>query len=540
MAKRIVEWDDFTGGYYVGPSATQQPRNTYQGDNVTVAMDDATLIPAYPVVPYSLTGTDVTAGKINISGAIDVGLPTKLNDLTTFIVRTSSNVYLYVINASFVVTKTALSLNASGGGAASFVVSRPVMIQSQSYTAEVYIAGDYRRVIKFNLDTSGAVVGSQIDITMSAMAAVGDGYLYGLAIWGARLVGWGLTANLYFSDAADFLTWSSVNYIVIGYAQDYITTVIPRNYDLIIGKPSGWYVVTGVLNYSAAVRQINNGLGVVAQDAVAEWNNQVVFSTDTGTLGFPVNLYTVNGARVNPLAFQRFSGNVQNVNIAKGPVGVLTLTYTENNESSVSGYLWVLNQQNRWSKSTINTATSATPSDTVYFYPSASMQSRSWMWTNPNIDILEVNMTDKVIALQMMAIPSFEPGKNADTTPATATVKLVDYMSQVPISITDVLVEVEVAQLYSVYNYTGNGQVSAQINMKYPLGDLALSVGDVSSTNLTYTTSINTIPGTGTRFLGRMYRFKPDNAGHGFGFEVAVTFSGCKVRRVIAIVETHE
>lgn len=162
------------------------------------------------------------------------------------------------------------------------------------------------------------------------------------------------------------------------------------------------------------------------------------------------------------------------------------------------------------------------------------------MWTNPNIDILEVNMTDKVIALQMMAIPSFEPGKNADTTPATATVKLVDYMSQVPISITDVLVEVEVAQLYSVYNYTGNGQVSAQINMKYPLGDLALSVGDVSSTNLTYTTSINTIPGTGTRFLGRMYRFKPDNAGHGFGFEVAVTFSGCKVRRVIAIVETHE
>ena len=538
MAKRIVEWDDFTGGYYVGPSATQQPRNTYQGDNVTVAMDDATLIPLYPVLPLTLSGTTVTSGLISTSFQ-GLGQPAALNGLTCFIMKGSSAVYLYVINTSSVVTRTALTL---AGTVNNFIVSRPVMVQTQgTATTDVYIAGDYRRIIKFTLYSDGTVTpAGQVNITNNAMTATGDGYMYGLAIWGARMVGWSLTANLYFSEAADFTTWASVNFIVVGYADDYITTVVPRNYDLIVGKPSGWYVVTGVLNYSAAVRQINNGLGVISGDSVSEWNNQVAFSTDTGTIGFPVNLYTVNGARVQPFVFQRFSGNVQNISMSKGPLGVLQLAYAEDNDASISGFLWFLNQQNRWSKAKITTCTAAVTGDTVYFWPVGVAQSRSAAWTAPTITLLEVNMTTKKIGLQYMAIPSFEPGKNADATPATATAKLVDYMSQVPISVTDVLVEVEVAQLYDGYNYTGSGQVSAQINMKYPLGDLALSVGDVSSTNLTYTTSISTIPGTGTRFLGRMYRFKPDNAGHGFGFEVAVTFSGCKVRRIIAVVETHE
>jgi hypothetical protein len=100
-------------------------------------------------------------------------------------------------------------------------------------------------------------------------------------------------------------------------------------------------------------------------------------------------------------------------------------------------------------------------------------------------------------------------------------------------------VEVELAQLDSGNNYVGNGILSCTVNMKYPLGDLELTAGSISSTTLTYSTANSTIPGTGTRFLGRTYRFKPSNAGHGYGFEVQVAFAGCKIRRVLAITEDH-
>lgn len=550
MAKRIVEWDDFTGGYYVGPSATKQPRNTFQGDNVTVAMDDASLIPMYQAIKNSLTGTDCTGGIISNGNLVDISQPAELNNIICFTAKTATTAYLYVIDSlAGTVSRNTLSL---AGSVANFNCARPVMLLATNNIPtpggivtgddlDVYIPGDYRKLIRYQLDAGGSVKsGYPVTYNLNCLTATGDTNLLGLCVWGARLVGWSNTSNLYFSDAADFATWAATNYIVIGYNNDRISHVIPRNYDLIIGKPSGWYVVTGVLNYSAAVRQINNGLGVLYTDGIAEWNNQVAFSTNTGTIGFPVNLYTVNGARVQPMAFQRFAGNIQTVYMAKGPLGMLQVCYTNDDDTDVNGVIWTLNQQNRWSKTLLSNYTVAATGDNVRYYPTQAAQSRSATWTTPSLDILEWNVSKGAIALHSLSIPTFEPGKNANGTPAVAVAKLVDFMSQVPISVTDVFVEVEVAQLLYGYNYTGDGQVSAQVNMKYPLGDLALSVGDVSSTNLTYTTSISTIPGTGTRFLGRMYRFKPDNAGHGYGFEIQVTFSGCKVRRIVAMVETHE
>ena len=149
MAKRIVEWDDFTGGYYVGPSATKQPRNTFQGENVTVAMDDATLIPLYPVLPLTLSGAVTSSGVINASNLVDVSQPAALNGLTCFVAKTSTTAYLYVINTSSVATQIALTIV---GSVNDFVVSRPVMVQTGgSASNDVYIAGDYRRIIKYTL-----------------------------------------------------------------------------------------------------------------------------------------------------------------------------------------------------------------------------------------------------------------------------------------------------------------------------------------------------------------------------------------------------
>lgn len=536
MAKRIVEWDDFTGGYYVGPSATQQPRNTFQGDNVTVAMDDATLIPMYQCFSATLTGTDVTGGAIVNANWTDISKPSELNGLVCFVAKTGSVVYLYAISPTQAVTRYTLSLT---GSAADFQLSTPLMIAVPSATTvRVVIAGDTNKLITYLLVANGTT-GTAGTVDLTAVLAAGSATrLYGITLWGARMVGWSNNAYLYFSDASNISSWIATNFIIIGYGEDVITSVVPRNFDLIIGKPTGWYSVTGVLNYSATVRQVNNGLGIVNGDPVAEWNNAVIFNTDTGTIGFPVNLYTVNGARVEPLVFQRFTGNVQNIFMAKGPLGVLQVCHTVDDDTDIDGRIWMLNQQSRWSKTVITSATGVLGNE-VRYYPTFATQSRSSNWTDPSLHILEYNVTKKSVAYQVLPVASFEPGLNNNQTAAVATVKLVDYMSQVPVSVTDVFVEVENAQLTGGLNYDGDGQLSCTVNTKYPLGDLDLSVGDVSSTTLTYVTDLGTIPGSGTRFLGRMYRFKPDNAGHGFGFEVALTFAGCKVRRVIAILEDH-
>lgn len=543
MATRIVEWDDFTGGYYVGPSATKQPRNTFTGDNVTVAMDDATLVPMYGPVVANLTGTtDVTSGKITNNDWTAVGPPAQLNGLICFVAKTTSAAYLYVVTAGSgggTVVRHTITLSGILG---SFLCLRPVMVigDSKNDYVDVFIPGDYRQIHKYKLDNTGAnVAGSPTTISLSLlMTATSDDRLYGLAVWGARMIGWSNTSYLYFSKADTFGTWEPDYFISVGYNEDRISVCVPRNYDLLVGKPSGWYVVTGVLSYSTAVRQINNGMGILANDGVAEYNNQVVYNTDTGTLGFPVNLYTVNGARVQPMMFQRFAGNIQNVNLAKGPLGILQVALTNDDDTDVNGQLYYLNQQGRWARINIGNGTGAGTGDTVYYYPTAVTQSRTAYWSDPSMRIMEHNQTDKKVAIHTIRIPTFEPGTDSAGNPQSATLLLADYMSQVPITCTDVYVEVELVDLYGAYAYGGDADISCRINMKYPPADLPFTVGNVSSTLMNGGNySGSGIPGTGTRFMGRVFRFRPDNSGYGYGFEVQVTFSGMKLRRVMAILK---
>jgi hypothetical protein len=379
------------------------------------------------------------------------------------------------------------------------------------------------------------------------MTATGQTRVTGIALWGARMVAWNDSPYLFFSAASNFSTWAATNYIIVGYSEDPISVVVPRNYDLIIGKPSGWYSVTGVLNYSAAVRQINSGLGVIADDPVAEWNNSVVFNCDTGTIDYPVNLYTVNGARVSPMMFQRFSTIAQEVNIAKGPLGVLQIGLTNKSPGTflgapVDGRLWLLNQQNRWSKITIQNGTpvlSISGLGSFYNYPALAYVSRSNSKSVQRPVVVAQVAADSsgriYIAVFTVKIPTFEPGKTAAGGPSTATALLSDYSSQVPITVKDVFVEAEVVELDN--EYLTDGSISVRTNMKYPIGDLALSAGEVTSSTLTTTVDNDDVPGTGTRFLGRVYRFRPDNPGYGYGIEIQVQFSGVKVRRVMAVIE---
>ena len=76
------EWNDFSGGYYVGPSAINQPRNTWTGTNVVLTDDDASVVPTNSIYEYTLTGTDTTSGYIAPASVIaqQLGRPTYFNN----------------------------------------------------------------------------------------------------------------------------------------------------------------------------------------------------------------------------------------------------------------------------------------------------------------------------------------------------------------------------------------------------------------------------------------------------------------------------
>ncbi|NDB21693.1 MAG: hypothetical protein EB020_12570, partial [Proteobacteria bacterium] len=135
---------------------------------------------------------------------VNLGPPAIINGCVCFVAKTSSAAYLYVINANSVVTRHTLTVVS----VANFVPLRPTAVSVSPSTSDffVYIAGDYRRLIRLRLDTTGALVGSATNITIASMAATGDTQVYGTVIWGARMVAWSVTANIHFSNAADFAT----------------------------------------------------------------------------------------------------------------------------------------------------------------------------------------------------------------------------------------------------------------------------------------------------------------------------------------------
>jgi hypothetical protein len=231
--------------------------------------------------------------------------------------------------------------------------------------------------------------------------------------------------------------------------------------------------------------------------------------------------------------------------MSKGPLGTLQVCLTNQDSSTaLSGRMWLLNQQNRWTKTQIPNVTGITPATgTLSYYPGLAYVSRSTVSIQRPILVMQVSKTTAgalKVGVHTVKLPTFEPGQTASRAPSTATALLSDFSSQVPITVKDVFVEVEVVELETASAYTAASSVAVRTNMKYPIGDLAVSVGDVSSTNMTTSITNSDIPGTGTRFMGRVYRFRPDNPGYGYGIEIQITFSGVKVRRVMAVIEEYK
>lgn len=525
MPAFTYEWEDFRGGYYVGASDVNQPKSTWKGANITLSDDDATLVPTYEPTTKTLTGTGTTDGKIsNGSTATTWSDPTYFNGYVVITGRTSSAATVYFMNTSSgAVTSVSLGVAGTTCGGAPVVV--PENNDVVAYVA-IGTTSFYKVVRSTGVSTAYTPSGNTTIL------------LTNLTIWNARMIGWSTSSDTFlFSDALNFgMAWPSLNYAAVGYANDGISYCIPRNLDMVVVKPSGWYSVSGILGANTTVRTMNDTLGVLPSDPAEEHNGTVFFATSTGISNYAINLLAITGTRVDVAAYQRFGLNSSNLRIARTNMGYLAaVSLFEDYPAAQYAYCYLLNHQNRWQVMKIPAV--STYGSNIKFAFARGQVSRFNTAQDQNLYMCEYTTgSSNTVTLRVVRPNTIEPGKvNGSNNPATATLKLSDISTKTPAIIRTVYVEAEMIQI-PTSGYTGSASIQAKVNNK-AVSDIGFSqtTGDVTSglsTAYTYPYSSFTSVTNTIYSQVRVLRFNVDNATYGYVNEVEIQFSGLRIRRV--------
>jgi len=543
MAAFFFEWKDFKGGYYVGPSETTQPTNTWTGYDITVADDDAALIPTYGEIDVELSGTNTSSGVIVAPNANTTWSDaTYLNDYVVLVGRSSGAARVYFARISTgVVTTVALPTAGTTPGSA------PILIPAGSDVIAYVVIGD-GNIYKVTR-SSGAV------LTITPFGSLGINFT-GLALWNARMLAWGSGSDTFmFSNALDFDTaWPSLNFISVGYANDGISYLVPRNLDVMIVKPSGWYSLTGVLGANASIRQLNDTLGIVSTDPVAQHNNVVYFMSSTGFENYSVNLMAISGQNVDVAAYNRFGLSSTRTDLAKTNMGYLAVTVSyigglgsTPDDSQAGATIYLFNAIGRWQA--INVFQTSTVTQNLRYSMARGQLSRYGNAQDKNLYLIETSSgsTDNTAKIIKIRPNSIEPGKKTDMftstvtdDPNTATVKLSDVDSKVATIIRRVYVEAELIQFPlsnpDFYPYTGNATMQVKVNNK-AVEDIpySISIGDATSGySPAYSFPYSSFTTSPSRISSqrRILRFNVDNASFGYNNQVEIKFAGFRIKRV--------
>jgi hypothetical protein len=236
-----LEWDDFTGGYHVGPSHANQPHNTWRGTGVYCDPNDGMLngVPDWTAITYT-SGTPTTQGADTTSHLYTDGRSVWRIYMTS--TANTANVCTYSYSGAFTASITNTSISNCG------VLLASVAWNGQYLFISYVPSSGTENLVRFDLTSN--------TITKFTTPEV----LRHLARWGEFMVGGGATTGrrLFYSAAYDPTSWSSADYYDIG---DFgsITAVVPFGDTLYISKSEGWWALTGVLGESVTIRRVAEG-----------------------------------------------------------------------------------------------------------------------------------------------------------------------------------------------------------------------------------------------------------------------------------------
>jgi hypothetical protein len=374
MPAFVSTWDDFTGGYFVGENDNRQPRSTFTGENVAVSLNDGSVVATNAIqqIPLNAPGEHDTGIVIeNNSLYIDAG--SAVNTFVTPAVQGGDYIYFAIqfIGAS---TTTFKMYRLRWGNPADPTVnceinSSDAVTLTNNYTitnvfttneaGQIYAyIGSKDKLYKFtgtgNWDAINPAGMSTITLP-SGIASVD-----GITVWNARMVAWSSTTDfVYFSDALDFNTWVSTNYLAPGYSNNGVTWVIPRYDDLLVIKPNAIYSITGVLGTTAAVRQVSDAIYPLNTDysSIASQSN-TMFYLSRLTEPYYSNINFLSGQQVGVAAYQNLGrafvspyGNIDHVtppSIAASSNGDVVCTYSTSEFGAGGFYALIRNRFGDW------------------------------------------------------------------------------------------------------------------------------------------------------------------------------------------------
>jgi len=525
-----VVYDDFTGGQYMGPRGTNQPKNTWIGDGVLVN-PKGELIPTGSLLASSYQGP----ATANVGWVVDHWVTgnvrqrrfgfafVRFDDFTTSpnaYVNKESCIIKYQLSDGTAFPSTPTIYSITGGALSTGDVAY------SSYDNSFYFirfnSPNYE-VVKFDINAG--------TFTTNATFA-GSTPIEGLENYKYRLVGYSpLNKRLYYS-GTDKTTWNaSTQYYEFDSG---ILRVEPRTDDLLVFTFDSVYSVTGVLGASVNIQQIipatNMYEGMWIGAAV---NRSYYFMDELFTGPTDGKAYRLIGATVQQVAsFQEGDyGDQTNGNytcedgkpgsIAGGKLGFAFKrgwVYAENGPN-VYTRIRACNPVYRSEQvRQFQVAMPAYLAPTEYIsYGTIDYDPVSYRPTFKAYRVLhnitEPSKLDK--AFYAGPVDGYTPA-GTPTQNATGSVELPEYWHQKPFTVKEVFIQ---------YKNLASSSISVKIEPTGVVNTVAANVDLSESTTMTQTDA------SASDYV--MYRYHPNNAAKGFGAKPILTMTNTAVRRVI-------
>jgi hypothetical protein len=600
MPAFISTWDDFTGGYFVGENDNRQPRSTFTGENVAVSINDGSIVATNKVQQITISDDDPELDAFTVeddSLYIDGG--SSADVYVTPAVQAGNFVFFAVRLSQTTFKMFRLSVD---GGSGTLKASAAVTIDSGHKITNVFTTNEGGEIYAYigNKTTLYKFTGTgdwdsgepavKTDITLPS----GITSISGITVWNARMVAWSSETDfVYFSDALDFNTWVSTNYLAPGYSNNGVIHVIPRYEDLVVVKPNAIYSITGVLGTTAAVRQIsdaiyppdNNYSPIVSQ-------SNTMFYLSRLTEPYYSNINFLSGQQVGVAAYQNFGrsrtslyDHVTTPSLTASSNGDVVCTYSAPEYGAGGFFALIRNRFGDWVKIKSPSFSFYAPAvsgvaqqpffirrySAVNNYQTPSADPVSIGGISPNT-VIFMQVASKTFAgsfrdfaryksitfgywnqQQVNAGSDYETdNETVFSTVTEGTLILSQVGEQKASTIRRVCVEATLDMDYANYDdFTGSAQMKVSVINGAPEDVAYDPTLNFISDERTYTQSLTSIPNT-TAFTPatanaapytagnpykrvsatRILRFDSDNMGYGYKHNVSITFSGFRIKRV--------
>lgn len=262
----FVDYDDFSGGMFVGSNDAKMPKNTFSGANMVTCEVDGTLMPASSWVPRS----DAGAGSaLTAAGKAVAYMDSGFN---------------FVFAANF--AGTGIIRETIDGDATHHPWDIATPAARFSNAAATSGLQGFARMGPYNVWFGSGIAWLFNQSLSSLFSVTTPTTLSGPTTFGEFVVG-RVGNQLFWCNPGDPQTWPAASFLTVGSNAYSITSLVVLGDTLMVGRQDGWWRITGVLGQNETLVQVSTegtqGYGAVTAD---------------GALSFPGRLFDGSSVRV--------------------------------------------------------------------------------------------------------------------------------------------------------------------------------------------------------------------------------------------------